>query len=420
MRRTRLAWRHVVWTAVVLSFLVACGAPPSVPTDLLVEENAWAGPVPDGAEIVSAEEFGRRIAAGETRLITAEMLAEQAAEREAVFDADRANLDAMVSASPAVAALLEEAEGVDDYDGERAVELPTGETVSLFGLGTQFRNLAEAEALALDVENALARYTLSHALAPADLQAQLPTPESLEGASLADVRAALAQLEALLAAAADPAVLGTARLEETGAVGSAQVMPGNGTDNNGNCAPTNLAGLYWYPLKSFISPVKDQAARGTCWAFTAIGAIESRERVQNDAAVNLSEQFLVNKVKEDWDESDFTDGYWSDRALNGALARGQRFPTEASWSYNPAPNRANSAGSDAASYAGTCTGYSGTCSPTAHQSRQVCTTFVFEFCSYATVTYGGAGPAASRPVQIWSSGEAFDLSSYRMLLAQGT
>lgn len=419
MKRKELAWPHVVRIAAVLLFLVACETTPKIPTALLVEENAWTLPVPDEAEIVSPEEFGRRIASGELRLITGAMLAEQAADREATFAADRQALNAMTSASPAVAALLEEAEGVTDYEGERAVELPTGDIVSLFGLGTQFRNLVETEALAQDPENALADYALSHALAPADLQAQLPTPESLQDAPLAVIRDALAQLEALLAASADASVLGVARLEESGAVWAAAILPGNGSDNNGACAPTNLAGQYWYPLKNFISPMKQQAARGTCWAFTAIGAIESRERVQNDTAHDLSEQFLVNKVKEDWDASDFTDGYWSERVLNAAVDRGQRFPTEASWTYNPAPNRANSNGNDAAAYVGTCTDYTGTCSPTAHQSRQVCTTFVFQFCSYVSVSYGGPGPAASRPIQVWSSGQPFDLSRYRMLLAQG-
>lgn len=419
MKRKRLAWPHVVRIAAVLLFLVACDTTRKIPTALLVEENAWTLPVPDEAEIVSPEEFGRRIASGELRLITGEMLAEQAADREATFAADRQALNAMTSASPAVAALLEEADGVVGYEGERAVELPTGDTVSLFGLGTQFRNLVETEALAQDPENALADYALSHALAPADLQAQLPTPESLQGAPLAVIRDALAQLETLLAASADASALGVARLEDSGAVWAAAILPGNGTDNNGACAPTNLAGQYWYPLKNFISPMKQQAARGTCWAFTAIGAIESRERVQNDTAHDLSEQFLVNKVKEDWDASDFTDGYWSERALNAAVDRGQRFPAEASWTYNPAENRADGTGSDAAAYVGTCTDYTGTCSPTAHQSEQVCTTFVFEFCSYVGVSYGGSGPAASRPIQVWSSGQPFDLSRYRMLLAQG-
>lgn len=419
MTRKEFGSRHVVPLAVALLLLVACGGQATVPTDLLVEENAWTHPVPAEAEIVSPEEFGRRIASGELRLVTSEGLAEQAADREAAFAADLQALGASTSASPAAAALLEEAEGVDAYDGERAVELPSGDTVSLFGLGTQARNLVEVEAVAQDPANALADYALSHALLPEDLQAQLPTPESLVGAPLAEVHEALALLEALLVASADASLMGSARLEVDGAVWAAQVVPGNGTDTNGTCAPTNLAGIFWYPLKSFLSPMKQQASRGTCWAFTAIGAIESRERVQNDNAVDLSEQFLVNKVKEDWDASDFTDGYHTDRALNAAADRGQRFPTEASWTYNPAPNRADPNGSNPAAYAGTCTDYSGTCSPTAHQSRQVCTTFVFEFCSFVNVSFGGAGPASSRAIQVWSSGQPFDLSRYRMLLAQG-
>ena len=70
-----------------------------------------------------------------------------------------------------------------------------------------------------------------------------------------------------------------------------------------------MVARFWFPLKSFVSPIKKQANRGLCWAFAAIGAVESRERVQNNNRVDLSEQFLVNKVKQDWDDDDYNDGY---------------------------------------------------------------------------------------------------------------
>ena len=34
-----------------------------------------------------------------------------------------------------------------------------------------------------------------------------------------------------------------------------------------------MVARYWFPLKYFISPVKNQGGRGTCWAFTAISAM---------------------------------------------------------------------------------------------------------------------------------------------------
>src|SRR5690606_1578825 len=96
-------------------------------------------------------------------------------------------------------------------------------------------------------------------------------------------------LEAVLAALHDvdvalegSAVLSTARAEAAaiapGAVAleAAAVQPGVGNDQDPMCAqPTGIAAEYWFPLKNFISPIKDQGNRGTCWAFTAIGAIEA-------------------------------------------------------------------------------------------------------------------------------------------------
>ncbi|NJK46511.1 MAG: hypothetical protein HC933_21710, partial [Pleurocapsa sp. SU_196_0] len=78
--------------------------------------------------------------------------------------------------------------------------------------------------------------------------------------------------------------------------------PGNGMQSSTPC-PVSDTGLFknlHWPLKSFITPIRDQGRRGTCWAFTAIAALESRQRVQQDQTVNLSEQFLVNKVKLEW------------------------------------------------------------------------------------------------------------------------
>ncbi len=412
--RRQLAWLPVA----LLLLLTACGGG-TAPETLFQQENAWTAPVPAEADVVSPDAFRQGVASGELALITPAMLAEQARAREATYDADVKTLEGLSRKSPAVVALLQEDAGVPDFQGEHDVTLPSGETVSLLGLGTQTRNVADAVALAADRDNVLADYALSFALLPADLQAQLPTPGSLTGASLSDLRAALAQLEGLLESASSASLLGAAHLEKGGAVWPQAIAPGNGTDNDGACSPTNLAGLYWFPLKSFVSPMKQQARRGTCWAFTSIGALESRERVQNDNSADLSEQFLVNKVKQDWDASDYTDGYFAERAMNLAADRAQQFPSEGSWTYNPSPNRADSGGGSAAAYGGTCTGYTGTCSSTAHESREVCTTFVFDFCSYATVTFGGPGVAPSRAVQIWNNGDPFDLNRYRMLLAQG-
>ncbi|MFC4453935.1 C1 family peptidase [Deinococcus sonorensis] len=409
--------------ATLLSVLVACssGTAPPPPT-LYTEKNAWSGAIPGDAQTVSADEFSRGIATGELQLISSADLAAQKAAREAQYQQDLAFLRGLQNPSPAVQRLLDQATAHPTFEGDRPVKVPGGQTVLLFGLGTQLHNAAETARLAGNVDNALTQYRLLYDLLPETLKAQAPTPDSLKGKGMAEVRAALDTLNTLLGTAPASGTLGAARLEPNGGLQPLAITPGNGTDNNGPCAPTNLVKRYWFPLKNFVSSIKNQANRGTCWDFSAIGAVESRERVQNNNPADLSEQFLANKVKQDWDASDYVDGYSSVSALNTAVDKGQQLPSEAGWTYNGAMNRPYVKDGDSGSYANTCKGYTGTCSETAHESRRTCTTVIFTFCSYVKVTFGGPGVAASRPVLVWANGNKdtpWNLNSLRLLLAQG-
>lgn len=51
-------------------------------------------------------------------------------------------------------------------------------------------------------------------------------------------------------------------------------------------------------LKGAVSPVKDQRHCGSCWAFSAIGALEGQNQIQNKKMVPLSIQQLVDCTKE--------------------------------------------------------------------------------------------------------------------------
>jgi C1A family cysteine protease len=156
----------------------------------------------------------------------------------------------------------------------------------------------------------------------------------VRGATLEQIRQATAQMDAALATQVN---LDNARLDPDAPVTS-PVRPrnaGNGVDNGGACTPTGLVRRYWFPLRGFVSPVKDQGERGTCWAFAAIAAVESRERVQFNNAADLSEQFLVNKVKREWYENDFVDGGSSANALNAAVDRNQALLSEGGLDLQP-------------------------------------------------------------------------------------
>ncbi len=43
-----------------------------------------------------------------------------------------------------------------------------------------------------------------------------------------------------------------------------------------------------------LTPVRDQKSCGSCWAFTTMGVIEGANRITNNVAVDLSEQYLVD------------------------------------------------------------------------------------------------------------------------------
>ena len=426
-------------TALAVAFaftLAACGggggggstpaAPPPAPPPetLYVPANAWRGGVPADAEAISADEFRRRQAAGELQLITPDAQQTQRGTRAQQVAADRAFLEAQTDLSAEVTALLAQARAANDLEGEPVATLSNGQKVGLIDLGSRIEKAAADYRLARDSVNALASYELSYGLLGDALKAQVPAPATLRGATLAQLRQATAQMDAVLATQVN---LDNARLDPDAPVTS-PVRPlnaGNGVDNGGACSPTGFVRRYWFPLRGFVSPVKDQGERGTCWAFAAIAAVESRERVQFNNAADLSEQFLVNKVKREWYENDFVDGGSSANALNAAVDRNQALLSEAGWTYNPARGRPDNAfnggvAGTSASYAGACTGYTGFCSETAHQTRRSCTTVLgFDFCGYNKVAFNGPGVPASRVRQIWNSGQTFNLNQYRALLASG-
>jgi C1A family cysteine protease len=413
--------------------LTACPTDPPKSETLFTPANTWTPEIPANAEQISPEDFQKRVASGELVLSSAATINAQKEAREQQYAKDKTFLQNIINQSAAITALLTEvASSSTDY-GDRTVQGPGGEAIMLLGLGAQLRQAADAYERFQSVENALESYKLIYGLLSDNLKAQAPTPDSLNGKSLSEIQAALAQVNDLLGA--KPTSLETARLEPEsssgGTVHPQALNAGNGTDTNGACTPANLAQRYWFPLKNFVSPMKNQGFRNTCWAFAAIGAVESRERVQNNNPVNLSEQFLINKVKQDWSPSDYVEGGSADYALTTALNKNQILPSEPFWTYNPALGRSRGKDGEEASYFFTCIQglpragggfdpYNGTCSDTAHQSKRVCTLVNgAKYCSSTKVEFAGAGIASSKTTQIWNNGSPFFLNSYRQLLSQG-
>lgn len=421
--------------------LAACGGggggdtpvpPPPPPEALFVTANAWTGARPADAEVVTADEFRRRQVAGELGVSTASaQLDKRTANRNRV-ETERSFLAARTDLSPDAVSLLAEAATANSLEAEASATLPDGRKVVFNELAARIESAAASYRLARDPDNARATYALSHSLLSEAMRAQVPTPASLASATLEQIKAAAQQMDTLLATVADidktrldPSATATTATTASPSGAKRALTAGNGVDTAGACTSTGYANQFWFPLRYFVSPVKNQGSRGTCWAFAAVAAVESRERVQNDRVTNVSEQFLVNKVKREWFENDFVDGGSAASALNAAVDRNQSLMGESGWTYNQASSRPANAfaagvAGTAASYTGACTGYSGWCSETAHQSQRSCVTVLgTAFCGFNTRVFNGPGIAASRVRQVWANGEAFDLNRYRALLASG-
>ncbi|AZI42323.1 hypothetical protein EHF33_05790 [Deinococcus psychrotolerans] len=436
----------VLLVGTLLSMVLAsCGGngdpKPKPPPDasLFTAANAWDGSAPSDATTLTPDEFQAKVKSGEIELITAQDLKGQEQTWRDQYVQDQAFLKAIPAdqRSPDVEALLNQTPDLPMTPGGDyiiTVKNNDGTTFNTITLGkqSQMRQIVESFKQASSSENALAAYQAAYDASPADIQGKISAPSRLSGQPVSTIMNALDNLDDALASVAN---LDNTRIEPQSL--TPQSGPGNGVDTAGICTPSN-AGItknFWWPLKRFTTPVKQQGMRGSCWGFAAVAALESREMVVHDQTLNLSEQYIVNKNKRNYAPSDFSDGYSAAAALNNMLNHNDKIPSEGAWTYNQSygrPSTAFDAGvaGTAASYKNACSNYSGYCSETAHQSPRSCTSFLFiTYCAYNTVTNVGGGVDGSATTEVWNNAWStssahtrrshFPVNTIRVLLASG-
>ena len=380
---------------------------PPVSSEVFTPENVFSGPITSGAQTISPEEFERQVKSGELLLVSDKTSRDQRSAALAQLARDKAVLEGIPvgQRGEAVQDLLRKvAIGVDPLL-EPTQRVGTNE-VLLLSLASQMGQAARTYQQGESPENALDLYRSSFETLPSGALVGLPTPESLSGKSLLEIRAAQALLERALSNLPDEDGV-SALSSGLGLSGQGlDPTPGTGTGNDGDAACTKkAAGIYsnfYWPLKNFISNVKDQASRGTCWAFAAVGALESRERVINGLTPDLSEQFLVAKEKFEWNRDDTSDGDDSATALNNMLSNSFKLPLENAWIYNPAKNRPYP------EYKNACKDYGGTCSESSHQSARTCATLPLlgNFCAYRPSTTNKGLFAGNKSYTVYSPGSS--------------
>ncbi len=401
-------------------------------------DKTWTKPVPPEAQTITPQEFKQKVESGELLLLNDTNITAQSTMQETQYQTDLTTLRGVQNPSESLKTLFNAP--VNPIKNPETT-LPNGEKVTLLDQRAAARGVVDSINTSQTTSNAFNVYSSLYDVSPSVIQIQVPNPASLQGQTLEILQTAINDLNTLLGSEAN---LDGTQLEKAAPTSTTpitvqplSIAAGNGKDNDLNRSdchvPTGLFARFRFPLKYFISPIKNQASRGLCWAFTAIGALESRERVQNNNITNLSEQFLAYKVKAQWSPSDFTDGFSAEKALDQANLNLQTLPTESFWTYNPAFGRKDVENDYLSSYVDSCDWkikdhpelkYNGTCSPSAHQGQAVCTSMpvggsIFIFCATTVENYSGAGvlPSASRT--LWSTGQPFLLSTYRYWLSQG-
>ena len=184
-------------------------------------------------------------------------------------------------------------------------------------------------------------------------------------------------------------------------------------------SPSGILSQLNWPLKPYLTCVKDQGKRGSCTAFATASVLESAVAARDHVWINISEQSLYNQSKMLW-SSDYvpalptvansqTDGYVTSDLLNNAKLYSYLFPLESDWEYNGSLQTKTTISRDDPSkqiMSHVCDGYSGVCSNTIHQGELVCSLFDAQFrCGYAT-----AVRSASRGVRVKDYVELWNLS----------
>jgi len=158
--------------------------------------------------------------------------------------------------------------------------------------------------------------------------------------------------------------------EEIGAGVSDGTTGDRSTANNALSASGVMAlANYPFPLKPFVTCVKNQGNRGTCHSFASVAVLEETYAKLNQRWVNLSEQDLMNQYRLWWHPANYHDAGDAWEELTGLRDTQYHLAFENAWNYNPSWQRGTFFGV----FYNSCVSYVETCSETSHQGREYST-----------------------------------------------
>jgi len=197
----------------------------------------------------------------------------------------------------------------------------------------------------------------------------------------------------------------------------------------GHCAhhANGVFNNFFYPLKWFATCVKDQGNRATCPVFAITGGVEASWAAKRNEWVNLSEQYLYYKARNEWWPSIYGDGLSGDE--NAPLKMAPEvdlwnnktypflYPYESGWVYNASNSRIDDDVHQ--TYSDSCVNYgyitmASPCSDTNHQGALVCDGQHI-FCGYSTYKHGFSMLTNHGTAELW---DFFSDPELNLLLAK--
>ena len=244
-------------------------------------------------------------------------------------------------------------------DGNWRPTLPDGREVVTLGRRALRQNVADSIRLATNRERQLNMYRELYDQLPAGVfdpavggGVDLPTPDSLADASIAQIQNALHDMASLspLVEALQPVGPPLSFLRCDFEVG-ASALSGDNRYNDQD-GPTGqffrvhdgfgIFASFNFPNRPYLTCVRDQAVRGACTAFATTSATEMAIARATGTAVNLSEQDIwehYNLALWGGNVVFYGETGTAKTIVSGIVANGYRIPYESSWDYNPSLSR---------------------------------------------------------------------------------
>ncbi|HZQ42939.1 MAG TPA: C1 family peptidase [Acidobacteriaceae bacterium] len=282
--------------------------------------------------------------------------------------------------------------------------------------------------------NALQSCSTPGTRAPSDVSqscnlGNLPMPSSLTGAPVSSIVAALGSLATnwpVILRNPLPSLYPPSPADCDGEIGGT-AQNGNYGDRSGNnnaCTPSST-GLYEtlpdsnFPLRPYLTCVKDQGSRETCHTFAATSAMELMVSQNHGVKVNLAEEDLMEHYRLTWSPGYMHETGDSFEELSGAINNNYFFPYEKSWDYNPSHSRSFSD----AIYHNSCANYPSSepgCSDSAPQAPGTCVDLDFfgiyiPLCSLHDAGVSGSPYHPTSVTSFWNPGNT-ELSAEYMIL----